>query len=81
MSTEIAKVPTLADLTSNIELAYKNDALNSLLNQQPPEVWVKEHPYIKNYKYLPIDKTEHLLRKIFKEYRIEITGQGVAFIV
>jgi hypothetical protein len=50
-----------------------------LLNQQPPESWVKEHPYIKNYKYLPIDKTEHLLRKIFKEYRIEITGQGVAF--
>ena len=44
MSTEIAKVPTLADLTSNIELAYKNDALNSLLNQQPPDVWVKEHP-------------------------------------
>jgi len=79
MSTEIAKVPTLADLTSNIELAYKNDALNSLLNQQPPDVWVKEHPYIKNYKYLPIDKTEHLLRKIFKEYRIEITGQEVAF--
>ncbi|MGL4758185.1 MAG: hypothetical protein ACRCXZ_02530, partial [Patescibacteria group bacterium] len=53
--------------------------LNSLLNQPPPASWIKEHPFIKNHKYLPIDKTEHLLRKIFKQYRIEITGQGVAF--
>jgi len=73
------KLPTLADLTGDIELAYKNDALNALLNAQPPKQWVKEHPYIKGYKYLPIDKIELLLRKIFKEYRIEITGQGTAF--
>lgn len=85
------KLPTLAELTGDIELAYKNDALNALLNAQPPKAWVKEHPYIKveieengvkkkvPYKYLPIDKIELLLRKIFKEYRIEITGQGTAF--
>lgn len=85
------KLPTLAELTSDIELAYKNDALNAILNAQPPKQWIKEHPYIKQeieidgqkkrvpYKYLPIDKTELLLRKIFKEYRIEITGQGTAF--
>lgn len=85
------KLPTLAELTGDIELAYKNDALNALLNAQPPKAWVKEHPYIKveieengvkrkvPYKYLPIDKTELLLRKIFKQYRIEITGQGTAF--
>lgn len=73
------KLPTLAELTGDIELAYKNDALNALLNAQPPKAWVKEHPYIKGYKYLPIDKIELLLRKIFKEYRIEITGQGTAF--
>ncbi len=79
MSTELSKVPTLADLIQDIELAYKNDALNSLLNQPPPAVWVKEHPVIKDYKYLPIDKIEHLLRKIFKDYKIEITGQGIAF--
>ena len=29
--------------------------------------------------YLPIEKVEYLLRKIFKAYRIEITGQGSAF--
>lgn len=74
-----SNLPTLADLTQDVELAYKNDQLNLLLNQQPPAAWVKTHPYIKGYQYLPIDKVEHLLRKIFKRYRIEITGQGQAF--
>ena len=72
-------LPTLADLTGDIALAYKNDELNLLLNQEPPKQWVKEHPYIKGHKYLPIDKVELLLKKIFKQYRIEITGQGTAF--
>jgi hypothetical protein len=72
-------LPTLADLTGDIEIAYKNDQLNLLLNQPPPAQWVKTHPFIKGYNYLPIDKVELLLRKIFKEYRIEITGQGTAF--
>ena len=76
---EINKMPTIADLTSDLELAWKNDQLNLLLSKSPPQKWVKTHPYIKNYQYLPIDKIEHLLRKIFKEFKIEITSQGVAF--
>lgn len=72
-------LPTLADLTTDVEVAYKSDQLNLLLNQPPPNTWVKDHPFIKGYKYLPIDKVEHLLRKIFKSYRIEITGQGTSF--
>lgn len=76
---ENKNLPTLAELTGDVELAYKNDQLNLLLNQQPPKQWVKTHPFIKNYNYLPIDKIELLLKKIFKEYRIEITSQGTAF--
>lgn len=72
-------LPSLAELTSDVQLAYKNDQLNLLLNQAPPQKWVKKHPYIKDHLYLPIDKVEHLLRKIFKEYKIEITGQGSSF--
>jgi hypothetical protein len=75
----MSNLPTLADLTSDIEVAYKSDAFNTLMMQPPPAQWVKTHPYVANYKYLPIDKVEHLLRKVFKEYRIEITGQGTAF--
>jgi hypothetical protein len=76
---ENKNLPTLADLTQDVELAFKNDQLNLLLNQQPPAKWVKAHPFVKNYQYLPIDKIELLLKKIFKEYKIEITGQGTAF--
>ena len=50
-----------------------------MLNQQPPEEWVKIHPYIKGYRYLPIDKIETLLKAIFQQWRIEITGQGESF--
>lgn len=63
---------TLAD-------AFGHDSLNAILSHEPPAAWVKEHPYIKNHKYLPIDKVEYLLRRIFKAYKIEITGQGTAF--
>jgi hypothetical protein len=49
------------------------------LSQPPPQSWVKKHPFISNYQYLPIDKIELLLKKIFKQFRIEITGQGTAF--
>jgi hypothetical protein len=73
------QLPTLAELTQDIEVAYKNDQFNLLLNQEPPQKWVKEHPYIRGYKYLPIDKVEYLLTRIFKTYQVVITGQGTAF--
>jgi hypothetical protein len=73
------QLPTLAELTHDVELSYKNDAFNLLLSQHPPLSWVKKHPYIRDYNYLPIDKVEHLLKKIFKQYKIEITNQGTAF--
>lgn len=73
------QLPSLAELTHDVELSYKNDAFNLLLSQQPPTGWIKKHPYIRDYNYLPIDKVEHLLKKIFKQYRIEITNQGTSF--
>jgi hypothetical protein len=76
---ENKNLPTLADLTTDIELSYKNDSLNYLLNNQPPPNWVKKHPFIANYNYLPIDKVEHLLRKIFKQYKIEVLKTSQLF--
>lgn len=75
-----SNLPTLTDLFSDsIEVAGKSEGLNAILNTNPPEKWIKVHPFIRDYRYLPIDKVEHLLRKIFKLYQIEITGQGTAF--
>ena len=71
-------LPKLRDIYE-VENVQKNDALMVLLNQPPLPVWVKKHPIISNYKYLPIERIEYLLKTIFKSYRIEITGQGQAF--
>lgn len=57
----------------------KNEDLNLYLDADVPEKWIKVNKFAGNSKYLPIDKVEWLLRKIFKQFRIEITGQGVAF--
>lgn len=72
------KLPSLADLNQDIETAFKNDQLNFLLNQEPPEQWVKVHPYTKN-KYLPIERVEFLLIKIFQRYSVEVVGYSQLF--
>lgn len=73
-----SNLPTLADLFSDsIEVAGKSEGLNAILNTQPPDKWVKEHPMIPNWKYIQIDKVEFLLRKIFKRYRIEVLKTGM----
>lgn len=74
------KLPTLQELFSdNIEVAGRSEALNALLTSPPKKEWIKKHPIIDNHYYLPIDKVEHLLRKIFKKYKIEVLREGTAF--
>ena len=77
MSTENQNLPTIAELTGDVELAFKNDQFNLLLNQEPPAKWIKKHPYIKDYNYVPIDKVEFLLKKLFKLYKIEVLKTGM----
>ena len=68
-----------------LELTYKNEQLNFILSQPPKKEWIAKHPFIKvdrkdkngnkikvPYEYLPIDKTEYLLRKIYKRFKVEI---------
>lgn len=75
----MSALPKIQDLYIDKVSTQRNDALVMLMNQPPKETWVKVHPYIKNYKYLPIERIEFLLKTIFKNYRIEVTGQGTAF--
>jgi len=78
---EVKKPFSLSEIYDNetvIEIA-KIEQLNSILCSKPNEGWVKTNKYANNSRYLPIDKVEFLLRKIFKQFKIEITGQGVAF--
>lgn len=80
MSKEIAK-KTFSELVktdSVIQLANL-DEFNVLINQNPPAKWIKTNPYANNSKYLPIDKVEFLLRKIFKDVDIEVLRESVMF--
>ena len=75
----MATLPKIQDIYTDKLTTQKNDVYITLLNQKPKDEWVKLHPFIKGYKYLPIERIEYLLKTIFKRYRIEITGQGQSF--
>jgi len=72
MSTELTKVPTLQDLITETEDTIKQNALMVILNQQPPATWLAEHPMLRGYKYIPIERVEWLLSRIFGKWWVEI---------
>lgn len=47
---------------------------NYLLNKRPPESWLKKH--YSGFQYLPIDKVEFLLTKLFKQWHVEVLEVG-----
>lgn len=64
------KLPTLNEIVSaEITKREKGNALNVLLNQPPPEKWLKKQDGV---WHLPVDKVRYLLTKIFIEWRVEI---------
>lgn len=74
----MSQLPTLADLHQDHTLAFKHDQLNSLLDNPPHKSWVKKHPMTKN-EYLPIDKVEWLLKRIFGEVKTEVISYSAIF--
>ncbi|WP_312697094.1 hypothetical protein [Sphingobacterium mizutaii] len=101
MSTEESKevsipkkreLPSLSELTNDLELAQKNDQLNLLLSQEPPAKWLRKHPTATREivnehgqkqkvptDYLPIDKVELLMTRIFQEWDVEVLTVGALF--
>lgn len=84
----MANLPQLADLHHDVEVAFKNDQLKLLLNQPPHKKWVKQHPMVKTKNdqgqtvpasYLPIDKVEFLLDRIFQDWKVEVLREGQLF--
>ena len=47
------------------------------INCEPPQSWVKSHPAIKNYRYIPIDIVEYLLRSIFQSWEWSVVDYKV----
>lgn len=64
----------LAKLIDSQELhQFKQmDDYLEIVNQEPPRGLVKDHPTASGVKYIPIDKIELMLTKIFQEWYVEI---------
>ena len=67
------KVPSLQELISgDIDRKNQQNDLNILLNENPPAVWLKDHPMAKGVKYIPIERVEYMLTRIFKKWNVEV---------
>jgi hypothetical protein len=75
--TQLTKLPTLQELMTDNEDSLKQNALTVLLNQDPPAKWLTEHPMIRGYKYIPIEKIEFLLTRIFGSFNVEIRSTQI----
>lgn len=82
-------LPTLADLSGDLELAFKNDDLNILLNSPVPASWVKQHPMVRikvpdgnggemsiPLPYVPVKKVKMVFKRIFQKPKWEIKNVG-----
>lgn len=66
------------EVYSDLAEIRQHEELTVALNQNPPKEWVKEHPFISGYKYLPIERVEYLLKSLFKgNYKIEVLKTGL----
>lgn len=65
------KLPKIQELYGDINMVQDQNDLNILLNQEPANEWVKLHP-ISKVKYIPIERIEWLLTRIFIQWSIEV---------
>jgi len=82
------KLPQLSDLHHDLDTAFKNDQYKLLVNQPPHNSWIKKHPMAKTKNdqgnevpatYIPIDKVEFLLDRIFQDWKCEVLREGTMF--
>ena len=59
-----------------LEKLVQRDQFLQVVNQDPPKAWVKDHPMAKGVKYIPIERVELLLTRIFQEWKVEVLREG-----
>lgn len=70
---------TLSQIEKNPELSKNKENLKVILNHKPAKAWVKEHPFARGVKYIPIGQVENLLDTIFLDWRVEIISTSQLF--
>lgn len=66
------KKPNLLDLVFDADKFKSTAEFQKVVNSQPPQTWIKAHPFIKGYNYIPIDCVEYLLRSIFQYWEWKV---------
>ena len=66
----------LAEATGNIKEMKLHDDFQKVANSEPPRAFVKDHPIASGVKYIPIDKVELMLDKIFQQWYVEVLREG-----
>lgn len=83
---EKRQLPKISDLYSDKEMVIKETDLAILLNAEPWEGWVRDHPTIKTknekgeyvpLKFIPISIIEYLLTRIFGFWKVEIKNTSL----
>lgn len=71
----------LSEIVKKNELAKFNRADDFLefINQDPPEIFIEEHPFAKGVKFIAISNTELSLDKIFQYWKVEVLKTEVMF--
>ncbi len=73
----VVKLPSITELVQETETSIRLNNLQVLLNQDPPKEWLQEHPMIRGYKYLPIERVEWLMTRVFKKWWVEILDSKI----
>lgn len=79
MTKELKKLPTYDDLVNAkvLNLNKEENQFQVLLNQNPPEKFIKINEKAQNSKYVPIDKVEYLLTALFINWRVEVLNYSL----
>ena len=68
--SKLVKVEEL--FAGDLSIARKENELLVLLNHEPKITWVREHPSLNGYKYIPVEILEYLLTSIFTRWWVEV---------
>jgi hypothetical protein len=70
---EKKNLPVLKELyDGDLGLKEQQNDINVLLNQPPAPAWIKEHPFAKGVRYIPIERIEYLLTRLFLQWKVEV---------
>ncbi len=71
----------LSEIVKKNELAKFNrvDDFLEFVNQEPPQIFIEDHPMAKGVKYIAISNTELTLDKIFQYWCVEVLKTEVMF--